>query len=162
MAIDRPDGNARRYPLQELMVGLVFFACACAAIALTRVHDGVAVVWPANGIAAAMLIRLRDVRWVRAGIALLGAGLLANVVAANDAPRFALALTTVNLAEIAAMVALYRFAIPLPYPNLSIGQATRMTLVMGVGVTGVASLAGGFIVHDAFGGSLTRAIERFG
>jgi integral membrane sensor domain MASE1 len=48
--------GARRYPDIAILVGLGYFAAAVIAITLTRAPGGIALIWPANGIVAALLI----------------------------------------------------------------------------------------------------------
>jgi diguanylate cyclase len=143
-------GSASIAPSYEILVGLITFASGCAAIFLTRIPGGIALFWPASAIAAAILIRAPRVRWGRAAIYLMVAILLANVVVAHR-PWYAAALFAgVNLAEIAAMVAVFRFLWPFPYPDITIGQGTAMTLVFGVAIPGVAAMLGGMVLNGQY------------
>ena len=62
---NRRPGMMARIPLPEFVLALVFFVSAVAAIETTRFGD-VALLWPGNAIAAAVLIRWRNVRWLPA------------------------------------------------------------------------------------------------
>ncbi|HTQ35940.1 MAG TPA: diguanylate cyclase [Steroidobacteraceae bacterium] len=131
----------------EIGLGAIFLATALLAIASTRASEGLALLWPCNAIAAAVLIRLREVRWWRAVMALLVAGILANRLGGGDPWLVALGLSLVNLAEIAAMVYVFRVLAPFPYPDITIFQASYMTLVMGIAITGFAALLGSTMLH---------------
>jgi PAS domain S-box-containing protein len=65
-------------------VGVAYFLAAHLSLALLAEPDGVAVFWPASGIAAGLLIALgRDARWpVAAGVA--GATIVANLMGDRD------------------------------------------------------------------------------
>lgn len=130
-----------------LAVGAVFLVTALIAIEITRVSGGVALLWPPNGLAAALLIRIRTVHLPLAALAILLGGLIANVHGAGDPWSIAIGLSLVNLVEIGAMVGMFRFAYPFPYPKISIIQATIMTLVMGVLITGLGAVLGGATLH---------------
>src|SRR5690349_16041961 len=101
-----PGALWRAHP--ETALAVVFFVLAVVAITSTRLTSDVALIWPCNAIAAAVLIRLARVRWVPAFTGLLVAGVLANLLAANDPWAKALGLSAVNLLEIAAMVYVFR------------------------------------------------------
>src|SRR5689334_20818112 len=108
------------YP--EIALAAVFLAFALAAVSSTRAAEGLALIWPANGIAAAVLIRLRDVRWWRAAVALLLGGLIANRVS-GDSWAVSFWLGMVNVGEIGAVVWLFRGPLRMPFPDITIPQA---------------------------------------
>jgi diguanylate cyclase (GGDEF)-like protein/PAS domain S-box-containing protein len=151
----------QRLPLIEIALGAGFFLIALTAIVVTRAAGGVAVIWPANAIAAACLIRLPRVRWISAGVALFLAGIASDCLGGHDSVEFAATLTAVNLLEIAAMVWTYRIWIRFPYPNLSISQAAHMTLVLGLAIPGLAAVIGGFIVHVRMDSPAAQSIARW-
>ena len=136
--------------LNEVFIGAAFFGCACVSFWLTRAPNGIALLWPANAIAAALLIRLPKVRWGVALIALLFAGFCANMLVAHRPWGIAAALTGTNGIEIAMMVATFRFALRFPYPDLSIGQAAIMTGLFGIVIPGIAASVAGILLHDRF------------
>jgi diguanylate cyclase (GGDEF)-like protein/PAS domain S-box-containing protein len=133
-------------PTAEMLVALAVFLSAYLSILLTHVPGGITLFWPANGIAAAALIRLPQVRWASAGIliplALLGAFLLTH----HDW-RTALAFAGVNCAEIALMAAAFRLAWVFPYPEITINQAVVMTAVSGVAIPGLVALGAGLLLE---------------
>ncbi len=145
-----------RILLPEITLGVVYLAAALIAIASTRFGD-LALIWPCNGIAAAVLIRLREVRWVRAITALLAACLLANLIM-GDSWALALGLSLVNMGEIAAMVYVFRVLVRYPFPDITIPQASYMTLVMGILITGCAAVPGGTLLHLLNGQDLWEGI----
>ena len=141
--------NGRGVPRAELGIAALFFLLAAAEIlAGRRLH--VTLLWPSDAVAAALLIRLPQLRWWSAGLALTAAGVAANFVAVH-AWGFALALTGVHLGEIALMVWTYRVAFRFPYPHISIDQAAHMTLLYGLAIPAGAAAAGGWVVHAALG-----------
>jgi integral membrane sensor domain MASE1 len=136
--------------LNEVFIGIASFACACVSFWLTRAPNGIALLWPGNAIAAALLIRLPKVRWGVALIALLFAGFCANMLVAHRPWGIAAALTGINGIEIALMVATFRFALRFPYPDLSIGQAAIMTGLFGIVIPGIAAAIAGILLHARF------------
>jgi len=135
-----------RWAGPEVGLGLLFLVMAMAAIASTRATEGLALVWPCNAVVASLLIRVRSVRWARAGIALLAACMLANLMA-GDHWITALGLALVNLFEIAATVYVFRVLIRFPYPDITIFQASYMTLIMGIGIPACAAVLGAGLLH---------------
>jgi diguanylate cyclase len=131
------------------------------AIGTTRANGGISLLWPGNAIIAAVLIRARRTNWLAVAVAILLAGVSSNIIAGHDSWQVALALTAVNLIEIAATVYVFRVAIQLPYPRLSIFQASLMTLIMGVLITGLAAVLGGFALHTLIGAPLWTSIRQW-
>jgi len=131
----------------ELIVGAVFLLSALAAVGGTRTPDGVALIWPSTAIAASLLIRVRNVRWPLAIAVLFAAGILANRLGGSDAWRTAAALSMVNVLEIGAMAYAFRVLYRFPYPEISIFQASFMTLIMAVMVTGGGAVLASAALH---------------
>ena len=140
MAIVRP-------LLPSIYLGVIFLVCALIAIVTTRANAGIALLWPGNAIVAALLIRMHRVSLPATTVAILVAGVFANRVVGNDTWQVAFGLTAVNMVEIAAMVYAFRFAIPLPYPRLTILQAAYMTSIMGILIPGATAVLGGTVLH---------------
>jgi diguanylate cyclase (GGDEF)-like protein/PAS domain S-box-containing protein len=136
-------------PFNEILVGLAVLASACISILLTRAPGGIALLWPASAIAAALLIRLPGVRWGSAVISVLTAFFLANVVAAHRPWPTAGLFTCVNVAEIAMMVAVFR-TWRFPYPDITVNQAAIMTAIFGIAIPGVAAIGAGLVLHRNF------------
>lgn len=147
-----------RLPIAEVLLGLLFFASACASIWLTRIPGGISQIWPPAAIAAATLIRMPRPRWGIIAL-LLSIGILcANVMVAHRPWNMALGFSCINLAEIASAVWLFRFAAWLPYPNLSIAQASAMTAVFGIAIPGISAIFGGILVHAEYGSELSASV----
>jgi diguanylate cyclase (GGDEF)-like protein/PAS domain S-box-containing protein len=144
-------GVSAHWPARELLLGVAYLLTACASLALTRVTEGVALFWPANALAAAVLIRLPQVRWFSAVCILLSAGIAANVVAGQGSWELATLFSCTNLFEIAVMVAVFRFAIRFPYPEITIAHAGIMTVLFGILIPGLAAILGGWVMQRAFG-----------
>lgn len=131
------------FPATEFLLALALFAVDGAAADLTRNAGGIALLWPGNAIAAAVLIRLPRVRWASAAGLILVATYLASALVTDRPPSISLLFTLSNGMEIALMVAAFRFLRRYPYPHITVGQSAIMTAVFGVAIPGVCSLAGG-------------------
>ena len=136
-------------PPYEILIGLALLVSACIAILLTRVPGGITLFWPSSAIAAALLIRLPRVRWISAAVSAAAALLVANMAVAHRPWPIAALFSSVNLAEIAMMVAAFR-AWRFPYPDITINQAAIMTAIFGIAIPGVAAIGGGLILHLNF------------
>jgi diguanylate cyclase (GGDEF)-like protein/PAS domain S-box-containing protein len=139
----------RKAPINEILVGLALLVSCCISMLLTRVPGGITLFWSGSAIAAALLIRLPQVRWISAAISVVVALLVANVVAGHRSWPIAALFTGVNLTEIAMMVAVFR-AWRFPYPDITINQAAIMAAIFGVAIPGVAAIGGGLILHLKF------------
>jgi len=144
--------RALNSPLAEILVGLALFFSACAAITFTRVPGGIALVWPANAIAAALLIRLRQVRWSIAVVLVLLAAVLASVIAAHRPWSSAALFACVHGIEIALMVLAFRFIWRFPYPKITINHAAFMTALFGITIPGLAALLAGLVLRNQLPG----------
>lgn len=143
----------------EVMLALVYLLFALLAIAATRSGD-LALIWPSNAIAAGVLIRLRRVRWVLAAVSLPAACVAANLLMGSSW-TLALGLSVVNMLEIAAMVYVFRVLVRYPFPEITITQASIMTLVMGILITGCAAVLGGTMLHLLQGNDLWHGVHRW-
>lgn len=141
-------------PVNEVLIASAVFLVAYTSIVLTRVADGISLVWPANAVAGAILIRLPRVRWWSAWILLAAAIYAANFFVAQRSWHLSLLFSCLNLAEVAMMVGAFRFLRPLPYPTITISQASLMTLFMGIATPGVVAIGGGLIIHAELGRAL--------
>src|SRR5215472_10640221 len=124
--------SAGALPTAEALIGLAVFVAAAFSVQLTHVPGGITFFWPANGIAAAALIRLPKVRWLAAAGFIALAFVLVNVVLFHRPWLIALMFTGANGVEVALMMAAFRLLWVFPYPNITIGQAVAMTAVSGV------------------------------
>ena len=142
---------ARRWisslPLAESMVGLCLCVAACLAIQFTRIPGGIALFWPGSAIAAALLIRMPQIRWFSAIVAMTAAMLFANSVVAHRPLLMSTSFAAVNGIEIALMVIAFRRLWLFPYPNLSVTQAAMMTVIFGVVIPGIVACIGALYLH---------------
>ena len=115
----------RRLPLGELAVAVAFFLVAFVAVSLARVTTS-ALVWPGNALAAALLVRMPQVRWLPALLGIVIAGVLANKLSANDPLQWSLTMSCVNVLEIGATAWVFRNWLTFPLPNISFQQGLRM------------------------------------
>jgi diguanylate cyclase len=136
----------------------IYFVCVQIAAATVAFAGGVTLFWPANAIVAALLIRQRQVSLLVTLVALLLAGPIALHAALDTTWQMGLGFTAVNLVEIAASVYAFRVLLPLPFPKITIWQATSMTLIMGVVITGVSATLGGLMLNAAYNLPLGPAI----
>ena len=104
----------------EILVGLAVLVSASISILLTQLSGGIAMFWPANAIAAALLIRLPRVQWLMAAITVTGALFIASVAVAHRSWPLAASFAGINAVEIALTVAIFRFVWAFPYPNISV------------------------------------------
>jgi diguanylate cyclase len=146
-------------PVAEMLVGLAVFLAACLSIQLTWVPGGVSLFWPANGLAAALLMRLPKVRWGSAAVSVLLAGLLANVLLAQRSWPIALLFDGVNGAEIALTVAAFRLLLRFPLPDITVAQGVVITAVCGVAIPGVVAIGAAPIMHTLLGVPIADGIQ---
>ena len=147
----------RRLPLGEFAVAAAFFLAAFAALAISRITPTFDLVWPANALAAALLVRLPQVRWVPALLGILIAGVLSNQFSVHEPVSYAAAMAGVNVLEIAATAGIFRNWLTLPLPNISFHQGLRMACVFAFAVPSVTAIPGGWLVHSEFGLAWSRA-----
>ena len=145
-------GFLRRLPLGELAVAAAFFVAAFAAVSVARASGMAAFVWPANSLAAALLVRMPQVRWVPALLGITIAGVLANALSKHDPLYWSLAMSCVNVLEIGTTAWIFRNWLTFPLPNISFHEGLKMLGIFAFAVPSVTALAGGWIVHAEFGG----------
>ena len=90
----------RRLPLGELAVAAAFFLAAFAATSILRVTSASDLVWPGNALAAALLVRLPQVRWLPALGGAVIAGVLATGLSLHLPLQYSVAMSCVNVLEI--------------------------------------------------------------
>jgi diguanylate cyclase len=136
-----------RSQFNELIVGAAVFLSASSAILLTLTPGGIALLWPASAIAGALLIRLPKIRWSLM-LACVVVGLMAaNMLVAHRPAHAAAVLTSVNLVEIALMVAAFRFVWRFPYPDITVSDSAFMVAIFGIAIPSVATVFGGIALH---------------
>jgi diguanylate cyclase (GGDEF)-like protein/PAS domain S-box-containing protein len=139
------------WPKHEIGIAACYGLTAAIALILTRFEGGIALMWPANALVAGMLIRSPRVRWLSMIALLFAAGMLTNAVAAHRDLRPAITLTCLNGVEIALMVWAFRRVVHYDYPDIRIDQSAVMTLILGVAIPGLVSLAAGGTLHTRLG-----------
>jgi integral membrane sensor domain MASE1 len=144
----------RRFPLGELAVAAAFFLAAFAAVSLARATGYAAFVWPANALAAALLVRMPQVRWLPALLGIVIAGVLANLLTANEPLQWSAAMSCVNALEIGATAWIFRNWLTFPLPNISFHQGLRMAGIFAFAIPFLTAVPGGWIVHAEFGTAL--------
>jgi diguanylate cyclase (GGDEF)-like protein/PAS domain S-box-containing protein len=146
-----PSPNTPRFPDLSILIGLGYFLAAAVAITLTRGQGSIAIIWPANGIVAALLIRAPKVHWWRTSASVLIAALLVNLLIAHRPWSATFLFTGVNGAEIALSVWMFRSLMRYDYPSISINESAIMAGLFGIANPGVLALAGGAALHAKFG-----------
>lgn len=147
----------RRLPLGEFAVAGAFFLAAFAATSLSRVTEASDVVWPGNALAAAVLVRLPQVRWVTALVAIIVAGTAANWLSVHEPLHFSFSMSVVNALEIGATAWVFRNWLTFPLPNITFHQGLRMAGVFAFAVPLVTAIPGGLLLHSEFGVPLFEA-----
>ena len=135
-------------PHNELLIGATLCVAASLSFWMTRSPNGIALLWPGTAIAAALLIRLPQVRWRVAIPSVLLALLLTNVLVGHRAWGVAALFAGINGAEIALMVLAFRFILVFPYPQISISQAAILTTLLGIVIPGLSAVAAALLLHD--------------
>jgi diguanylate cyclase (GGDEF)-like protein/PAS domain S-box-containing protein len=108
-------------------------------------------VWPGNALAAALLVRMPQVRWIVALPGIVLAGVLANLFSKHDPLHWALAMSCVNVLEIGTTAWIFRNWLTFPLPNISFNQGLRMVAIFAFAVPSLTAIAGGWVVHAEFG-----------
>lgn len=147
----RGESGKRLVTKGEVFVIALYFLVALTSIALTRNSVGSSLLWPANAITAALLVRLPAIRWGPVFLGVLCAGALVNVLGAHDAPLGSLAMAAVDLLEVGLTAYLLRFYARLPFPNITVVSGVRLLAFIGVGIPAVAALPGAAAVSLTFG-----------
>jgi diguanylate cyclase len=144
-------GKKTGLPIAEILVGLMFLASACAAVLLTRVAGGIALIWPANAIAAALLIRLPRVRWGAMLLILALCAVVSNVWVGHRPWDVAVLFFSLNVMEIGILTFVFRSVWRFPYPRISVEQAAVMVAVFGIGLPGIGAVLAGIVIKARLG-----------
>jgi diguanylate cyclase (GGDEF)-like protein/PAS domain S-box-containing protein len=144
-------------PFNEILVGAALFASACISFWMTRAPNGIALLWPAGALAAALLIRLPRVRWSVAVVMVLLAAFFANKLVGHRPWGIAALFAGINGMEIGLMVAAFRFIWVFPYPNISISHAAIMAAVFGIAIPGLTAVVAGLVLHSQFALSFAQS-----
>jgi diguanylate cyclase (GGDEF)-like protein/PAS domain S-box-containing protein len=163
-AVSRPPESERRRGLVtegEVFIVALYFVAALASIALTRNASGSSLLWPANAVAAALLVRMPSARWGRVFVGLLCGGTLVNVLGAHDAPIGSLTMAAVDLLEVGLTVYLFRSYARLPFPNITVASGVGMLALLGIGIPTVAALPGAIAVSLTFGVPFESALANW-
>lgn len=156
--VARPANSALyRLPAAETAIGIVYFISSVCAIASTRVAGRTALVWPANAIAAALLIRFPRVGFLTSAVTILLAAVAAELIAGGDSSPIAVAMACVNVADTCLMAWAFRSRAQFPVPSITINRAAQMTAVFGFALPALSAIPGGLIMHDALGAPLARS-----
>jgi len=139
------------WPKHEMGIAACYGLTAAIALILTRFEGGIALMWPANALVACMLIRAPRVRWFSMIALLFAAGMLTNAVAANRNLQLAITFTCLNGLEMALMVWIFRRVVHYDYPDIRIDQSAVMTVICGVAIPGLVSLAAGWTLATHLG-----------
>jgi diguanylate cyclase len=146
---------------QAILMGALYFFLAAVAFLLTRAQGGIALIWLANAVAAAILIRSEQARSFSTAALLAAAALAASLMVAHRPLPLAVLFSCLNCMEIGLTAWVFRRAIQYNYPVISIEQAAVMTAVFGIAIPGLAALAGGLVMNGYLGMSVSEAILQY-
>jgi diguanylate cyclase (GGDEF)-like protein/PAS domain S-box-containing protein len=137
----------------EILVVALFLGAALTSMLMTRNADGSALLWPANAIAASIMVRWPELRWGRVLGGVWVAGLLANLVADPGIihPLGSFAISAVDVLEIGVTVYLFRFVIRLPFPNISFAGGVWMLALLGIALPSLGAVLGGWAISSTVG-----------
>lgn len=141
-------------------MGVAVFVSVYLAVLLTYVPGGITLFWPANGIAATLLLRLPKARLAGAAAACL-LGVFLALLASHRTWQNAALGAGLNGVEIALMVAAFRLVWVFRYPNITIDQAVVMTAVSGVAIPGLVAVGAAPILHAQVGLGLADGIVQW-
>ncbi len=160
--IARGFASARRlFPVAEIAVAIAFFLMALAAIAIARTPEAPPLVWPANAIATAVLVRLSTFRWARMLPLLTVAGTAALMLGAHDPLLRAFGIACVHDLEVAASTWLLRRWFHKSLPKITLMQGILLWLLFGLGLPTLLSIPGGAIISATYDASILSSIERW-
>jgi diguanylate cyclase (GGDEF)-like protein/PAS domain S-box-containing protein len=137
---DRAGGN-------EIAAIIAFLIAAAISIEVTRIAGNVSLVWPANALAAALLVRDGRILSWSAAFGLWCVGTLVNVGLAADSVPFAGALTAANVFEVWLTTWLLRDVWRHGAPVIDLALARRILLLAGVCAPAVGTVPGAVLVH---------------
>ena len=115
-------GAPRSLPAFELLNALVYFLATIALVA--RMTDETMLLWPANAIAIALLVRRPRLNWTVGLTALFVAGALANRLGSDAGWNRSLLIAFISVAAVAASAWLLRHPLKrrVPLPHVSLDQ----------------------------------------
>ncbi|HVW71153.1 MAG TPA: MASE1 domain-containing protein, partial [Steroidobacteraceae bacterium] len=142
----------------EVLVTAVFFVIALASVCATGSSAvGTSLFWPANAIAAALLVRLRSIHWVRSSVSLFLAGVMANALGDNESLQAAMLMSFGDVLEILVAVYLLRSPLRMPFPEITLPDGARLLILLGLIIPAAGTLPGAMAAHLAYGVPLRTA-----
>jgi diguanylate cyclase (GGDEF)-like protein/PAS domain S-box-containing protein len=128
---------------------------------LTRNTAGSSLLWPANAITAALLVRIPALRRIRVLLLVWVAGALVNVWDAHDALLGSLVISSVDVLEIGVTAYLFTRVLDLPIPNITFASGLRMLALLGIAIPAAVALPGGGALSLSFGKPLWPAVANW-
>ncbi len=133
------------FPAGEAAIALLYGLAAVAVGRFTRAMDGVALLGPADALAAAALLRLSRPSWPRALLLLFAAAGLAEALCGAHGLAAAIGGATTRVLDVALMAGAVRRVGRYDFPRVSLTQASTATLLFAVLAPGLAAVAGGLV-----------------
>lgn len=115
--------------LRELRLAVLYFALAAASIHLTRDGGHFALIWPANAVAIALIVRWPAVSWWRTLLTIIVANALANVWVGGDDAAKASAFALISGGQIALTAWVMREQMRFPFPAVTLAQGVRVIIL---------------------------------
>jgi diguanylate cyclase (GGDEF)-like protein/PAS domain S-box-containing protein len=146
-------------PVAEAAVAAAFFLIALAAIGIARAPGEAPLVWPANAMAAALLVRLPALRWGWAIALLAVAAVAAETIGAHDPPLQALAISCVHVTEVVLTAWVIRRRFRATLPRVTLIQGIQMWLLFGLAIPTLLAIPGGLVVSAVYAAPLWPSLQ---
>lgn len=157
----QPHNIGATVPRAEAAIGAVFLVIALGSILVSRIPGAAPLVWPANAVATALLVRLPGVRWLWAVGFIGAAGLLADALGTHDGWLHNLAMVAVSLTEIMATAWVLRRRFRSAVPNVTLVQGIQMWALFGFAAPTVFAIPGGAAISAVYGSPLWESIQAY-
>jgi integral membrane sensor domain MASE1 len=139
-----------------MMMGVTYFLAAQLSLALLSMPDGVAVFWPAAGIAAGTIIALGPATRVAVAAGVIGATIAANLAGdRNLASAIVFALSNAGEAVLLAWLIEYWFGLDFNLDALRRVVGFFLATALATSMSGIAGAAGIVLFHSSEASMLT-------
>jgi diguanylate cyclase (GGDEF)-like protein/PAS domain S-box-containing protein len=144
----------------EALIGLTYFLLASSSM-LVAALAGAPLIWPANAVAVALMVRRQHLRWFWAVAFIAAGGLLANALFARVPPLNSAWLVATGLMEIGTTAWALRRWFRSAIPDMTLVQGIQIWLLFGLGIPMLFSIPGGAAIAAATGGGLWPSTQQW-